>query len=365
MEIVNASESALEYGGQFLRKLRSYYLAGYEDSNLGGNQDEFSFKFGLDDGEDGIVPSSFFFCYRKTLWLQLSIVNEVNATKKNWALRVLVVRAYETSSRDNPDERSTLEYVFQDMKKINVVWFRLQLRVVDDTSNAAILVWNHEAVDLLGKTVAELKAEMHEQGNEKGIPFDFEKLEEREMLFMVQVRHENVRKKSDVFSVTKLSVDPNIISKYAEYAVSESSVCGNFFIIEYGISANICCQSAEERHGICLCHEDHGQEFVTRENKTAYEKVEHIVFDLSAVKPHEFVQYGLACLKKFASPGDSCAKETREKLRVVVAGGDGSMGWVLGCLGELNKQGRLPVPPAVNLFWIQLHARVVLHTLHQ
>ncbi|KAL2455361.1 Eukaryotic translation initiation factor 2 subunit alpha [Forsythia ovata] len=93
--------------------------------------------------------------------------------------------------------------------------FRLQLRVVDDTSNAAILVWNHEAVDLLGKTVAELKAELHEQGNEKGIPIDFEKLEEREMLFMVQVRHENVRKKSDVFSLTKLSVDPNIISKYA------------------------------------------------------------------------------------------------------------------------------------------------------
>ncbi|KAL2498595.1 hypothetical protein Adt_24145 [Abeliophyllum distichum] len=35
------------------------------------------------------------------------------------------------------------------------------------------------------------------------------------MLFMVQVRDENVRKKTDVFSVTKLSVDPNIISKYA------------------------------------------------------------------------------------------------------------------------------------------------------
>ncbi|KAL2528201.1 Uncharacterized protein Fot_20802 [Forsythia ovata] len=98
-----------------------------------------------------------------------SLVNEVNATKKNWALRVLVVCTYETSSRDNSDEKSTLEFVFQDMK----------------------------------------------QGNEKGIPTDFEKLEEREMLFMVQVRDENVRKKTDVFSVTKLSVDPNIISKYA------------------------------------------------------------------------------------------------------------------------------------------------------
>ncbi|KAL1819879.1 hypothetical protein ACET3Z_014748 [Daucus carota] len=69
------------------------------------------------------------------------------------------------------------------------------------------------------------------------------------------------------------------------------------------------------------------------------------VLDISDVKPHEFVQYGLGCLEKFASLGDCCAKETREKLRVVVAGGDGSVGWVLGCLGELHKQKREPVPP--------------------
>ncbi|KAJ9548529.1 hypothetical protein OSB04_021072 [Centaurea solstitialis] len=72
---------------------------------------------------------------------------------------------------------------------------------------------------------------------------------------------------------------------------------------------------------------------------------EEQVFDLLTVKPHEFVQYGLGCLEKFASLGDGCAKETREKLRIVVAGGDGTVGWVLGCLGELHKAGRDPVPP--------------------
>lgn len=42
------------------------------------------------------------------------------------------------------------------------------------------------------------------------------------------------------------------------------------------------------------------------------------VFDLSTVKPSEFVQYGLGCLEKHAGQGDQCAKDIREKLRVVV-----------------------------------------------
>ncbi|KAM7472841.1 hypothetical protein LguiA_011024 [Lonicera macranthoides] len=86
----------------------------------------------------------------------------------------------------------------------------------------------------------------------------------------------------------------------------------------------------------------HGPELKVRLQELMSEEQ---VFDLSDVRPHEFVQYGLSCLEKFAGLGDRCAKETREKLRVVVAGGDGTVGWVLGCLGDLNKQGQMPVPP--------------------
>lgn len=49
-------ESALEYGSRSLRKLGSSYLGGDDDSDLSGKQDE---KFGLEDGEDGIIPKSF------------------------------------------------------------------------------------------------------------------------------------------------------------------------------------------------------------------------------------------------------------------------------------------------------------------
>lgn len=72
---------------------------------------------------------------------------------------------------------------------------------------------------------------------------------------------------------------------------------------------------------------------------------EQQVFDLSSVKPSEFLHHGLGCLEKLASFGDHCAQETRKRVRIVVAGGDGSVGWVLGCIGELHSENRKPIPP--------------------
>ncbi|XP_039146018.1 diacylglycerol kinase 7-like [Dioscorea cayenensis subsp. rotundata] len=71
------------------------------------------------------------------------------------------------------------------------------------------------------------------------------------------------------------------------------------------------------------------------------------VFDLDdkEKRPAEFVKYGLVCLERLAELGDSCARLVRQRLRVMVAGGDGSVGWVLGSLAELIKQKREPVPP--------------------
>ncbi|WOK95035.1 diacylglycerol kinase 4-like [Canna indica] len=69
------------------------------------------------------------------------------------------------------------------------------------------------------------------------------------------------------------------------------------------------------------------------------------VFDLSVTMPSDFVQYGLACLERLADLGDYSAKSIRENLRIMVAGGDGTVGWVLGSLGQLSVENREPVPP--------------------
>ncbi|ONK81944.1 uncharacterized protein A4U43_C01F34520 [Asparagus officinalis] len=71
---------------------------------------------------------------------------------------------------------------------------------------------------------------------------------------------------------------------------------------------------------------------------------EEQIFHLSHVNPIEFVHFSLAVLEQLAELGDNCARGVRQKLRVVVAGGDGTVGWVLGSLGELFELGG-PVPP--------------------
>ncbi|OEL24668.1 Diacylglycerol kinase 7 [Dichanthelium oligosanthes] len=86
----------------------------------------------------------------------------------------------------------------------------------------------------------------------------------------------------------------------------------------------------------------HGPELKVRLHELI---TEDQVFDLYTVKPSDFILYGLSCLERLADQGDNCAKAAREKMRIVVAGGDGTVGWMLGSLSDLYKVKREPVPP--------------------
>ena len=56
-------------------------------------------------------------------------------------------------------------------------------------------------------------------------------------------------------------------------------------------------------------------------------------FDLSGVEPHES-----GCLDVWVGPGDDCAKENRERIKIMIAGSDGTIGWRLRCLTEFHAR---------------------------
>uniref|UniRef100_A0A0R0K8B2 DAGKc domain-containing protein n=1 Tax=Glycine max TaxID=3847 RepID=A0A0R0K8B2_SOYBN len=76
------------------------------------------------------------------------------------------------------------------------------------------------------------------------------------------------------------------------------------------------------------------------------ERLQHLmseeqVLDMLDVKPHEFLQYGLGCLEMLTGLGDSCAKETRKRIRIM--GGSFPFSWKAAIKRTLYKASIGPI----------------------
>ncbi|MCO5584351.1 hypothetical protein L7F22_038276 [Adiantum nelumboides] len=67
------------------------------------------------------------------------------------------------------------------------------------------------------------------------------------------------------------------------------------------------------------------------------------VFDLSEAKPEEVLHRFLSSLEKLKGDGDNIAESILSSFRIIVAGGDGTAGWLLGVVGDL----KLTHPPPI------------------
>jgi diacylglycerol kinase (ATP) len=70
------------------------------------------------------------------------------------------------------------------------------------------------------------------------------------------------------------------------------------------------------------------------------------VFDVTETRPGEVLETFWLNLKRAESDGDGDARYVRQNVRILVAGGDGTVTWVLGCIAELGLD---PPPPVAVL----------------
>ncbi|MCO5597386.1 hypothetical protein L7F22_051462 [Adiantum nelumboides] len=69
------------------------------------------------------------------------------------------------------------------------------------------------------------------------------------------------------------------------------------------------------------------------------------VVDLNEVEPETLLQRVLGGLERLCIEGDHIAAAVKENLRIIVAGGDGTVGWVLGIIANLNLSHPPPIAP--------------------
>ncbi|KAL2481802.1 DUF223 domain-containing protein [Abeliophyllum distichum] len=97
-------------------------------------------------------------------------VQDIDTTKTSWAIKVHVVRVYEQMRYTNPKEVFSLDFVSHDKEKSGI----------------------------------------------DSIPAEIEALVDREVLFKVQIRDQNINFPKAAYTVTRVTEDANMISKYVK-----------------------------------------------------------------------------------------------------------------------------------------------------
>ncbi|KAL2503797.1 Uncharacterized protein Adt_19418 [Abeliophyllum distichum] len=83
--------------------------------------------------------------------------------------------------------------------------FKVQIRVIDGTGNTSFLLWDRECTELIGKNASALLDEITTKSGIDSIPAEIEALVDREVLFKVQVRDQNINFPKAAYTVTRVT----------------------------------------------------------------------------------------------------------------------------------------------------------------
>ncbi|XP_070038381.1 replication protein A 70 kDa DNA-binding subunit B-like isoform X1 [Nicotiana tomentosiformis] len=109
--------------------------------------------------------------------------------------------------------------------------YRLQVRVMDGTAFISLLLWNREAMQLIGKSAKELKERLLETSiadADCSYPSELDDILYKKFMFKVIVKQENIESQVEVYKVLKLSDDDDLLKEY-NHSLFEDTITVNIF----------------------------------------------------------------------------------------------------------------------------------------
>ncbi|XP_071695627.1 replication protein A 70 kDa DNA-binding subunit B-like [Rutidosis leptorrhynchoides] len=92
--------------------------------------------------------------------------------------------------------------------------YKVQVRVQDGSDTTSFVMFDREVTKLLRMSAVQLIEKQIEEGDEDTLPGVFKTLEEKRILFMINVSSYNIDTVYQVYTVTKISNDPSIMAEF-------------------------------------------------------------------------------------------------------------------------------------------------------
>nr|XP_016512213.1 PREDICTED: uncharacterized protein LOC107829254 [Nicotiana tabacum] len=119
---------------------------------------------------------------------------------------------------------------------------------MDTTASVSLLLWDREAIFLIGKFANELKEGLLENtgGVDKpSCPMELNNILQRKFMFKVIVKSSNLRLQDEAYSVVKLTDDDHLIQKYSPAPPSDNFTDPDFNT-DQGVDGEKECEGSTE-----------------------------------------------------------------------------------------------------------------------
>ncbi|KAM3249327.1 hypothetical protein P3L10_011096 [Capsicum annuum] len=96
--------------------------------------------------------------------------------------------------------------------------YRIQVTVMDGTGSISLMIWDTNAMSLIGKSTNDLKEKLLQNtGNDDdpSYPMELNNILQRKFIFKVIVKNENIQNHDEVYSVVKNLDDEDLIKKFS------------------------------------------------------------------------------------------------------------------------------------------------------